>query len=269
MNETAFPESFKVSPRILYMDQVDFKLQHQTSYHSTNRSDLIYVIDGHLTVLLSDDMRYSAAPGEILIMPGHLAHRDIFQIAHGVKALIISYEWEGDSDFFHVVSNQIIRKFTPAALEDVCWILERMRNVKIHFEDHLLENSRLHTVLLLLYEAGINIGKSIRPQSYRSYELFDAAKGYIQRNYARNIDRTVVARALNISVPTLTRAFRKYSSYTFNKYLNSVRLEMAKRHLRNGHRIDEVALLCGFNDACYFAKVFRAAYGVSPGNFRS
>lgn len=269
MNETFFPESFAGLPNIKYMKQVNFDLSFQTDWHKSKRNDLIYIIEGELTVLLHSEMSYHAVPGEILIMPGETFHLDIFQKQRGLKALIVSYEWAGSSDFFNTAGNQIVRKFMPPTLSEVRWILEQMLDTVINYNYDLLANSRLHTVLLALYSNDFTLkNKNISDlRKFRNLELLEAAQSYICRNYADNIDRNIVAKSLNVSIPTLSRAFRKYSSYSFNEYVNMTRLKIAKRYLRQGLRIDEVASLCGFGSASYFTQIFRKAYGVVPSNF--
>ncbi len=52
---------------------------------------------------------------------------------------------------------------------------------------------------------------------------------------------------------------------TPGKYLNQVRIENAKRLLREGqHPVQFVSDACGFSNANYFARVFRRSVGMNP-----
>jgi transcriptional regulator GlxA family with amidase domain len=51
--------------------------------------------------------------------------------------------------------------------------------------------------------------------------------------------------------------------------MNALRLKRAARLLADSHlSIKEIAPATGFQDANYFARVFRAAYGCSPSEYR-
>lgn len=279
MSQEHFPEKFSALPEICYSSVVDFNLRHRNEWHNTKRSDLIYVISGSLTIVLPgvSELQYHANPGDILMMKGNQAHKDIFQTNKGLKALIVSYLWMGDDDFFAAISNSPVRKFNTNEAREVRWQLERMREtvnkkILLHDNNDLLANSRLHTILLLLYDIMRHSGNenSEPVLTYKPEELLRAAENYIICNYASaTLSRAEVAAALNVSVPTLSRAFEKCSGYTFLEYLTQIRLDNAITLLQDGsYRVNEIAQLCGFSDAGYFARVFKKAYGKTPGKYR-
>ena len=275
--EEHFPENFGLLPQICYMAIADFTLHHRNEWHNSHRSDLIYIISGGMTVILPGELKYPVKPGEVLLMVGNVRHRDIFKTTKGIKALIVSYVWAGDNDFFACCGKTPVRKFSAEQLHDVHWQLERMRETFLPYKDgkqkkSLLSESRLHTVLLLLYN--IMQGKSANseepPPAYRAEELLHAAENYIRRNYSSStLNRSEVAAALNVSVPTLSRAFERFSGYTFLEYLTQVRLDAAKKLLQDGVcRVSEVAQLCGFADPGYFTRLFKKTFGKTPGKYR-
>jgi two-component system response regulator YesN len=58
---------------------------------------------------------------------------------------------------------------------------------------------------------------------------------------------------------------------TFSDYIRKVRIEMAKRFIKedNTARIQEIADRVGFNDANYFAKIFKKFSGVTPKEYQA
>ena len=280
MPDNSFPEKFTELPDIRYATVADFNLRHRNEWHNTVRSDLIYVISGNLTVVLpgAGELKYPANPGDILVMKGNLPHKDVFKTAKGLKALIISYIWAGDEDFFAAGNGSPVRKFGSGEAREVRWQLERMRETlhkdraEVQENNNLLADSRLHTVLLLLYNimhsGGSENNESI--QNYKPEELLHAAENYIRCNYASAaLNRAEVAAALNVSVPTLSRAFERCSGYTFLEYLTQIRLDAARKLLQDGRcRISEAAQMCGFSSPGYFARVFKKTFGKTPGKYR-
>ena len=57
---------------------------------------------------------------------------------------------------------------------------------------------------------------------------------------------------------------------TPNKYMRSFRLKKATDLLLNDKStIEEVAYMCGFKDAGYFSKLFKAEFGMTPKEYKS
>lgn len=94
-----------------------------------------------------------------------------------------------------------------------------------------------------------------------------------QRLARRGADaRTSVAetaRAHGVSPRQLSRAFRAHFATSVSSFLRSARLERAQRELAQSERpVAEVALACGFYDQSHLTRVFKAALGLTPGEFR-
>lgn len=277
MSEEKFPESFYALPRIKYIDVANFDMLYNNEWHNSHYNDLIYIISGNMTVELSGShkLEYPIKSGEILLMTAGVRHKDIFTPSKGLKSLVISYLWEGENSFLG--ENNVIRKIEQDKLFEIRNILEHISencsDLKAKNTDVLLvQQSRLHTVLLLLYNImnGEFLDLPAKKLAYKPQKLLKAAEYYIQCNYSDpKLTRIQLADALSVSVATLTRAFERYCGYTFVEYLTRVRLEAAKKMLRNGNcMVSEAALMCGFTDPGYFARVFKKTFGTSPGNYR-
>jgi hypothetical protein len=91
----------------------------------------------------------------------------------------------------------------------------------------------------------------------------------------RGVDVTALERARSflrrrstiVHSPELARQFR--ACYGTSPYRYSVmrRLDLARRRLRGGMRLVDVALTAGFADQAHFTRAFRSAYGITPGRF--
>jgi len=68
----------------------------------------------------------------------------------------------------------------------------------------------------------------------------------------------------------LSRMFSQESDFSLFEYLSEVRINEAKKLLRDGRLlVSEVAERTGYDNGNYFAKVFRRKVGCSPGKYRS
>jgi len=81
----------------------------------------------------------------------------------------------------------------------------------------------------------------------------------------------VVAEHFGISVRTLHSRFAK-TGKTFGSWLLGARLEASSHALRDPHQrarsMLDIAHSCGFNDLSHFNKMFRARFGMTPGEWR-
>ncbi len=75
-----------------------------------------------------------------------------------------------------------------------------------------------------------------------------------------------IASAFCYTEKYLSTVFKKHMKVGFSQYLGSLRLAYAKGLLSHGVlSVSEVAVASGYRDALYFSKVFKARYGMPPG----
>ncbi|SHI56691.1 two component transcriptional regulator, AraC family [Clostridium amylolyticum] len=93
-------------------------------------------------------------------------------------------------------------------------------------------------------------------------------KGYIEKNYySENLNLTSVAAFFELSEAYISSLMKKELGLSFNEYVTNVRIESAKKLLKEQGRaikIYQVAELVGYNSQHYFCRVFKKITGVSP-----
>lgn len=96
------------------------------------------------------------------------------------------------------------------------------------------------------------------------------ALAYLRDHAAEPLTLGDLARQAHVSQSHLGFLFRSELGTTFKLLLQQLRIEHAKRLLRDGQRlrITDVALQVGFGDLSHFEKSFRRAVGVSPRSYR-
>jgi len=104
---------------------------------------------------------------------------------------------------------------------------------------------------------------------WRSSPKFDVCLGYIHANYARSTSISKLATRARISPSYMFRTFKRGTGFTPVQYRNLLRIEEARRLLRNrALSVEEVARQVGFDDPRYFSRVFKKESGLSPREFR-
>lgn len=83
-----------------------------------------------------------------------------------------------------------------------------------------------------------------------------------------NFTNKQIEEYLYVSHSSLNRKMKALLKTTANDYIRTKRLALAAQMIsRGGVRISEVCYAVGFNSPSYFAKCFKAAYGMSPAEF--
>lgn len=106
--------------------------------------------------------------------------------------------------------------------------------------------------------------------SGRYADVILRAKKYIEQNYADpDICLRSVAEAVHFSPNHFSTVFSQDCGVTFIEYLTAVRVEQAKKLLKNtDKKSTDIAYEVGFNDPHYFSFIFKKSVGLSPREWR-
>ncbi|UUX51234.1 AraC family transcriptional regulator [Nisaea acidiphila] len=68
---------------------------------------------------------------------------------------------------------------------------------------------------------------------------------------------------------TVARHFRRYFGVSPHRFLTLRRLDRARHMIRNGAELADVAAAAGFADQSHMTRLFKKAFGVTPGQWRT
>lgn len=93
---------------------------------------------------------------------------------------------------------------------------------------------------------------------------------FIENEYARPVTLDDVSEHVGMSKFALCRYYRAKTGVTVMDQLRRVRIANAKRFLRLlPLKSEEIGRMCGFENASYFCKLFKAETGLTPNQYRS
>jgi AraC-like DNA-binding protein len=92
-------------------------------------------------------------------------------------------------------------------------------------------------------------------------------RDYLKSHYAEAVSLSKLASVTNLSPFYLLRVFRKQVGCPPHEYQTQVRIARARKLIRKGHSIAEVALETGFFDQSHFSRRFKRIVGMSPGRY--
>lgn len=96
------------------------------------------------------------------------------------------------------------------------------------------------------------------------------ALSYIEKNFKERLKLADVADNVYVSQWHLSKLLNKYTGQNFSEILNNVRMEQAKKLLKNPSlRIGDIAEEVGFLDMAHFSRVFKKQVGISANEYRN
>jgi AraC-like DNA-binding protein len=95
-------------------------------------------------------------------------------------------------------------------------------------------------------------------------EAAAAARDYIEASLSRGFSLEDLERATGHCRWQLSRDFRAMFGTSPYRYLTLRRLDLARRMMREGGVIAQIAHDCGFSDQSHFGRAFKQAYGLTP-----
>jgi transcriptional regulator GlxA family with amidase domain len=93
---------------------------------------------------------------------------------------------------------------------------------------------------------------------------------YVEDNYHLALTISELAEMVNMTTRTLNRQFQQWVNMRPIEYVQTIRVEQAKRLLESGHKhIQSLALQVGYEDASSFAKLFKRSTGYTPAQYKA
>ena len=282
-NETFFTNESSVrSERILYTpsDFARTSLLHlqeagslaATRPHTSARENLnsflcFVVVDGS-GELIYNKKRYGLAAGDVVFIDCHrpYAHRtekDLWTLKwchfYGpeLPAVYHKYQERGGAPVFHPESvSEIVQALTK--LQRIAGAPDYIRDMRSN-----QERSRLLTLLMSYSWHPEN-----RTVSKKRMEL-TAVREYLDQHFREKISLPELSRMFFIDRYYLTKIFKEAYGMTIMSYVFSARITRAKNLLRfTDLSIEQVGLESGMPDSNYFARCFKKAEGITPGEYR-
>jgi len=244
--------------------------------HSSNTIELIYIVEGKVSLLL-DGQTFQAQKGEVLIIPSKSVHRDEFDFDSGFETFMVHFHWEGEQNFFSQYSNHDLQHFSESDRADIAKIIDSMQNDLFEGDseyNQLLLGTRCLTILLLMLkihqQSQTDPAESERLNSgkRKRLALIKQAKIYLEEHYPEVISLDDIAQNLRVSPYHLSHVFSQESNFSLFSYLTSLRMGKAKSLLIKGNlNVSEVATAVGYNNESYFSKVFKRYFNNTPSHF--
>jgi two-component system response regulator YesN len=134
--------------------------------------------------------------------------------------------------------------------------------------EHINTYNELKAYLLSLLQGAIVFIRNERVK--RSKKRIEMAKAYIREHYMEQLNLNDVAEYVELNSSYFSNLFKAEVGINFSDYLLDIRMEMAKKYLRNPKiRIYEIGNMIGYEDAVSFGRAFKKKVCMSPKEYRN
>jgi two-component system response regulator YesN len=160
------------------------------------------------------------------------------------------------------VLNKTESKLSLAMRETVADVLSRL----------ILPGSTIHLMSILSeFENRLRALASHLPDNTERNKVIETVKAYIGKNYAdKTLCLETLSKVVHMNGNYVSNLFKEVTGENYLVYLTSVRMEQAKRMLRDTMlKTYEVADSAGYSSTKYFCKLFRKLHGMTPSEYRN
>lgn len=254
--------------------------------HIHESVEFLYLTDGRFDIF-SDDERYTAEAGDLVIFRSNTIHR-VYSAAEGKNAYVVfkikpSVLLElGDPERS---ASYVMRFVLKGVGARGLWKADELRASPISAcidallseiaeprfaHDVAIKTGMVSLLVAILREDERDTDMSERAAFNTSAYQIYKAMNYINKNYSKNITVAECAASANMSYNYFSRTFKEVTGKSFKSYLCETRINRAEQEmLLTDKSITEIAHSCGWCDVSYFIARYREVRGRTPHKFRS
>jgi len=230
-------------------------LNWELQCHSKEYHGLVYVINGYAKYIYHDRVEY-ATPNTVLYLPKNSSYHTISYSDTAYHYIIITFHLDREIQLpIQTISSPTHKKRFLEMFQQI---------VKTHFTKasgyKFYSRSLVQQLIYLLLQENLHSNNSIA--------YMQSVIDYVDNNYGNKISIETLSAIVGLSTSQFTKNFKEVYGASPLKYINRLRVEKAKDLLRSElYTHNEIATLCGFENVCYFNKVFKKHTGITPGKY--
>jgi AraC-like DNA-binding protein len=242
------------------------KISQEYPRHWHDELYLCAIIDGAAR-LQSPGHSYSTPPVTLVLIPPCEIHAN-WKLGCTFRCMFIENQ----------ALQAELERFTEQAVPEMSFRTELIRSVKTmtsFLRTHQLlgqvesELARDSAVMLFFHALGSrhSTANLRRARDGNEDPAVRRAQGFLDEHYAERVSLEDLARFAGLSPYHLHRSFCRKIGMPPHGYQTQVRIHHARRMLRRGRSISEVACSSGFVDQSHFARHFKKLTGATPGQY--
>ena len=260
------------SPKNIFVYNCGYYIIHKkatdlTEINNTAGYLLVYLHKGTMQVLTDGDYR-QLKEGNVLIFHPNELRRIIYDANEENARYFVYFQGPDVERFLKQLSlfDRLIYKTgsIPSVIDNFKAIID---DYKANDFDHDVNRlCNLFAILKTVSEA--SQGDSSAKKTKTTSEI-DGVIEIMKSSYYKNYDLKYYADKCNVSVPTFIRHFKSQTGVSPIKFLNDIKIDVAKSFLSNTNlSVSEISFNVGMQNPLYFCNFFKKNTGLNPSAYR-
>ncbi len=226
------------------------------SPHIHTHLEMIYLRSGKAAAYV-DDVRWEFGPGDIFLAFPNQVH--YYEILQPVEAVMVIFSPDMHKDLSRLIENRVPVCPVAAAPQ---WEETLMELIAVRKTQDPYKRLEITGTLLTFFS-------NILPMF--SYKEITSNNNSIQKiisycteNYNQTMTLDMISQELYLSPYYISHVFHTQMNMGFNRYINTLRVEQAKKDLLTSKSVSQAALDAGFSSVRTFNRAFREIAGMTP-----
>ncbi|MBR6477085.1 MAG: helix-turn-helix domain-containing protein [Lachnospiraceae bacterium] len=250
------------------------------AFHYHNFYEILYVLEGEYSSMV-ENQSYHLHKGDFLLIDQNVMHK--YQPTAGAG--------ENSKRIILWVTGGCLKGFTDEDLDlSGCFRIHDSRawHFPVYYEEMLRgyllklamdgESTGIRRVMdrgyLTLFFAQLNLlctrkESLLSGESVAEHPLVEKVSAYVDEHLEENITLEDLAACVHVSKYHFLRRFKELTGVTAHAFVMNKRLIRACELLQKGESVTTAYQSTGFGDYSVFLRNFKAAFGISPGQYRS
>jgi AraC-like DNA-binding protein/mannose-6-phosphate isomerase-like protein (cupin superfamily) len=226
---------------------------------------VIGFIENGKRLLSCKNKEYTIEPGDLLLFNPHDNHacEQVDGNALDYRCINIQSETMCKA-VFEITGNRYLPYFTPQVVvqSELVSVLRELHQVLLEEEQDFKKEEMFYFLLEQLIEEYTK--ESIAPEHTVQSTKAEMICNYMDNHYMQNITLVDLSRLTGLSKYYLLRTFTKEKGISPYCYLETIRIDRAKKLLEEGVLPIDTALRTGFSDQSHFSNYFKRFIGLTP-----
>lgn len=219
--------------------------------------EILLILDG-IGMLSCEGKNYPLKKGCAFYVKAGTPHE--YRNYEGLVTAWVTWRGSAETDLDRYLNGRTFLFFENIEVGKYEALLEEMKREYYSKRREGMLSSMLYTMILSFFDE----------QKKEELSRIERVLIFMEENYRQKLTLEQLAEQNQSSKATFCKEFRETYGCTAFEKLTEIRLFIAKHLLLTQPelKLSAIADQCGFEDVAYFGKLFRKAYGVSPGRFR-
>lgn len=230
--------------------------------------ELVYVLDGEITVTTNENI-YTASEGDFLLILPNQAHS--YNTENNSKAFVLVFSQDFVPEFAKHVTGKYGLPIFKVSDDARDFIIKNLIETNLPTYPADVSNVevrlRFSSVLNLICAEYIS-SVTLTENNKKAKGLYINIIEYVSANFSEEISLDTLAEHLGYEKHYVSRYFNKCFGTNFRTFVNSYRINLAKQLLLDDNsKITDVSIKCGFGSIRSFNRTFKELEGKTPSEY--